>query len=555
MRTPRNFLTLASCFPLAALCPCAPSPVSAQEGSDPVVVEIGTLQAQMKYDTAEFTVPPSARVRLVLSNSDDLPHNLVVCTASGVGMAVAQAAWELAENGFEKQWIPDDARVLAATGMIDPKAKGSVLFDAPEAEGRYDYVCTYPGHAVLMKGVMIVRAGGGAQEVAPQEESSGPIKELTYTLYKGQWDRMPDFSALQPEATDSLNDGLIDLAAAGGLSEAFAVVFEGSIHAPQDGEFTFLVASDDGSQVFVDDRMVVDHDGVHARSEKSGSITLAAGFHRLRVTYFERSGEESLSLRWQGPGVRGRAGRLSKGGERPPANQEVTGIPLVPGDKPLIYRNFIAGAGNRAIGVGFPGGVSMAFDADQLRLALMWTGDFIDAARHWQDRGQGYQPPAGDNLITAPEGEAFALLASVDAAWPEPAARAPHSRFKGYRLRNKGQLPEFLYRIGDAVDIADSYAAVVSRNGRRALERSISCSGSVPAGSQLVMRVASGEMAQESAGSYLSAAGQRLTISGAAAILHGAELLVPVVLDDGRATVSITYEWLAAEPESTATPQ
>jgi hypothetical protein len=52
---------------------------------------------------------------------------------------------------------------------------------------------------------------------------------------------------------------------------------------------------------------------------------------------------------------------------------------LEPKDRPIIYRNFIEGAGPRAIAVGFPDTVHVAWDADQMRLALVWRGAFIDA--------------------------------------------------------------------------------------------------------------------------------------------------------------------------------
>ena len=519
-----------------------------QDPTRPVLIEIGTLQAQMKYDTEQFTVPPNVQVKVVLKNSDDLPHNLVICDREGVSMAVSQVAWELGEKGFEKQWVPEDDRVLAATGMVDPQKSGALTFKSPKKEGRYDFVCTYPGHAVLMKGVMIVRAGGEKQSIPPK--NSGPIRELTYTVYKGNWNRMPDFAGLQPEATDSVANGLIDLATASKMGNRFGVVFDGLINAPEAGEFTFSTASDDGSQVFVDDQIVVNNDGVHGRADKSGKVNLTAGTHRLRVTYFERDGEESLEVRWNGPGIKGKQGRLSKRPARQRQNREVTGIPLIPKHRAILYRNFIEGVGNRAIGVGFPGGVSLAFDADQVRLALMWTGDFIDAARHWSGRGQGNQPPAGDNIVAAPPGEGFALLDAPTSAWPEPTPRAINTRFTGYRLWDKAGSPEFLYRVADTIDVVDRCVGVASHGGKRSLQRQLTIKGATKNGKHLCMRIASGEIAAEKDSSYLSAAGQLITITGAESTLNGHDLIVPVNLSSGNTTFTITYDWLSAADQA-----
>ena len=508
----------------------------------PVKIEIGTLRAQMKYDTEEFTVPPGTEVHLTLKNTDDLPHNLVVCNAEGVSLSVAQAAWDLAEAGFEKQWIPDDKRILAATKMIDPQKTGKIKFTSPAKPGRYDYVCTYPGHAVLMKGVMHVGAG----DSSPQK--TGPIKDLTYTLYQGDWGKLPDFSKLTPTETDSIENGLITLDVTGKIRERFGIVFEGIITAPKAGEFTFATASDDGSQLFINDALVVNNDGVHGTQMKSGKIKLTKGEHRLRVTYFERSGEEILGVWWEGPGIRKKNRGLSK--RLSPGGRSATGIPLVPQHRPLIYRNFIEGAGNRAIGVGYPGGINYAFDADQIRIALMWTDSFIDAARHWTGRGQGHQPPSGKNIIQTPPGEAFAVLDSADSPWPQATPRAEHTRFNGYRFWDNAGNPEFLYTLSDSLKIADRPVGVLRKDGQHVLERAVTITGNAPERSRLFMRVATGEIAKEKANTFLTSKGQRISVSGANAEVQNDELRIAINTSSGRASFSITYEWLkSSNPE------
>src|SRR5207237_1507830 len=82
----------------------------------------------------------------------------------------------------------------------------------------------------------------------------------------------------------------------------------------------------------------------------------------------------------------------------------VTGkIELIAFDEAVIYRNFIDGAGTRAIGVGYPEKLNLAFDANNVRLAMLWHGGFIDAARHWTARGAGVERPLGANRLTLHE--------------------------------------------------------------------------------------------------------------------------------------------------------
>jgi putative heme-binding domain-containing protein len=84
--------------------------------------------------------------------------------------------------------------------------------------------------------------------------------------------------------------------------DRFALRFTGSIHIPKDGDYTFSIASDDGSRLYLDGRLAVDNDGNHGLVEKSGTLKLKAGPHAIAVTYFDSGGDDGLSASWQGPG-------------------------------------------------------------------------------------------------------------------------------------------------------------------------------------------------------------------------------------------------------------
>jgi mono/diheme cytochrome c family protein len=139
---------------------------------------------------------------------------------------------------------------------------------------------------------------------------------------------------------------------------------------------------------------------------------------------------------------------LSDGaGASEPSGLVASPIPLVAENEAILYRNFIRGAGPRAIGVGYPEKANIAFDANDLRLALIWQGAFIDASRHWSGRGEGFQPPLGDNVVALPAGQAFASLKSGTDPWPDERSRSSGQVFRGYRL-GKDQKPTFLYDVG-----------------------------------------------------------------------------------------------------------
>jgi len=123
-------------------------------------------------------------------------------------------------------------------------------------------------------------------------------------------------------------------------------------------------------------------------------------------------------------------------------------IELKPTTTPIIYRNFIERAGHRAIAVGYPEGLNLAFDANEFRLALIWHGAFLDASQHWNGRGQGTIDPLGDNVLDLGTGPSLARLTSANDSWPTPRPRESGYRFLGYAL-DKQQRPTFRYRLGE----------------------------------------------------------------------------------------------------------
>lgn len=84
--------------------------------------------------------------------------------------------------------------------------------------------------------------------------------------------------------------------------DAFALRFTGSLQVSTSGKYTFYIASDDGSRFYLNDQLLIDNDGLHGMVEKSASVDLAAGYHRIVVTYFDNGGGDGLGVAWSGPG-------------------------------------------------------------------------------------------------------------------------------------------------------------------------------------------------------------------------------------------------------------
>ena len=65
-----------------------------------------------------------------------------------------------------------------------------------------------------------------------------------------------------------------------------------------DATYTFYTESDDGSQLLINGRRVVDNSGSHALRERSGTVQLRAGDHPLRLEFIQEEGESACRLSW-----------------------------------------------------------------------------------------------------------------------------------------------------------------------------------------------------------------------------------------------------------------
>lgn len=133
-------------------------------------IRIGCIPERMKFTVEEFTARPGQPVKLVFSNGDATDHNLLIVqpgTLEEVGMAANDMAKD--SRNANSDFIPESKRslILQASPMIGPTRKTQVhvlRFNAPDEPGIYPYVCTFPGHWVIMRGNMVV--AGDAQQAA-----------------------------------------------------------------------------------------------------------------------------------------------------------------------------------------------------------------------------------------------------------------------------------------------------------------------------------------------------------------------------------------------------
>ncbi|MDA9554908.1 family 20 glycosylhydrolase [Pelobium sp.] len=76
----------------------------------------------------------------------------------------------------------------------------------------------------------------------------------------------------------------------------YGLVFTGYFRVNENANFEFSLNSDDGSKLFIDNELVIDNDGKHARYEKSAGVLLKAGLHKIKVTYFDDGPGSTLQV-------------------------------------------------------------------------------------------------------------------------------------------------------------------------------------------------------------------------------------------------------------------
>jgi azurin len=113
----------------------------------------------LAYDTKEFKVKSGQKVKLTFNNTHPAvpqPHNIVIAKAGSKDKLLALAMqMATAPDGMAKGFIPESPDILFHTKLLQPNTSETLEFTAPAA-GEYPYICTFPGHGVIMNGVMKV---------------------------------------------------------------------------------------------------------------------------------------------------------------------------------------------------------------------------------------------------------------------------------------------------------------------------------------------------------------------------------------------------------------
>ena len=282
------------------------------------------------------------------------------------------------------------------------------------------------------------------------------LSDLKYSVYKGLFEKEPDYKKLPPEAA---GPSIILSSNLNNLPDTFMLRYTGILNVKEAGEYNFKLFTAAGrgtlkinNQVFKSSRI------------QNGTIkaTLPAGNLPFELLYskFLDWAKPSIGLSVAGPGIREYF--ISD------ANN-IMGDPVDPilfeANQNIILRSFMDVPGRRivhAVSVGSPAGVHYTYDMDNGAIVQAWRGGFLDATPMWHERGDGSSRPTGSVIQLSKPVLNIGRLAAASAPWKTDTVGTGF-RPKGYVLDLQDR-PVFNYFIHGTA-IRDSIRILSTNEG------------------------------------------------------------------------------------------
>lgn len=287
------------------------------------------------------------------------------------------------------------------------------------------------------------------QNIRYKTYNTTPVKvtDLQYTLFEGTYHSPDDLAEVQPvvqQATDSISFRHAK------DYEKYALVFEGNMVLPADGEYLFVLRTAGPSWLYLDGQEVTNnHQAEYTDEAGRYRATLEAGNHPFRLVYLKSTLKwvNGIELYCEGPQLRQQT--LQADIYQP--SQPPTPLVVLVAGQPVIQRGFMYYQGEKVTHcttVGLPADLHYAMDIKNASLFSAWSGDFIDVTEMWHERGKSQTAQPLGNTLALSNKPTFALLTNQQAAWPDSVDfDTPYLLTRGYSLQPDG-MPIFHYQLG-----------------------------------------------------------------------------------------------------------
>ncbi len=138
----------------------------------------------LQFDPPRVKAEPGHKVLIRFINRDpsDQPHNLLILKPGSLA-DVQAASMKITSESEKRGYVPEHDAILAASKLLIADQSDEFYFTAPEEDGVYPFVCTYPGHAMVMYGAIYVGEKWGDLEKDPNvsQLAKDRLKRLSET--------------------------------------------------------------------------------------------------------------------------------------------------------------------------------------------------------------------------------------------------------------------------------------------------------------------------------------------------------------------------------------
>ena len=311
------------------------------------------------------------------------------------------------------------------------------------------------------------------------------LLDLRYSVYKGRFDKEPDYAKLPPEAegtTTILSSNISN------LNNDFFIRYTGTLRVKEPGEYNFNLTAPGGTGSMNINNQVLTTGNL---SRYGGKVTLPAGDFPFMLYYskiFDWA-KPALGLAVAGPGIR----EYVISDVNVASGEPVDPI-LVNASVNTILRSFMDVDTIRvthAVNVGSPQQLHYTYDMDRGMIVQAWRGGFLDATPMWHSRGDGSSRPSGSLLKLGRPTMSILQLNSPDRAWTTDTIGTGF-RPKGYVL-DQNDRPTFRYQIYNS-NVTDVTRVMDNNQG---LRREVTIDNAAP---NLYMRLAQAKNIEAASG-------------------------------------------------------
>ncbi len=287
----------------------------------------GDITSNWEYDNGVFNleveIPPNTSASVFISgkNVDDV--NIDNSNVKFIGVEEDFLHYEISSGKYT--FISKNIHEVIKTPMlsipvIDPPdstlfSPDSVLVNirqySKNAEIRFTLDGSEPNEnselftqAFILQNSAVVKARTFREGLKPGFTKANQIvfidslaNGINYTYFIGDWNRLPDFGKLKPVKSGTVYN--FDLNEFENLDDKFGIVFTCDLEIANEDIYTFFLSSNDGSKLFIDNKLVVNADGPHGFAGETGTIKLNEGKHKIRLEYFQAGGGKGLELQYE----------------------------------------------------------------------------------------------------------------------------------------------------------------------------------------------------------------------------------------------------------------